>query len=520
MVTNQQQRPQQQQQPHQRSRLERLRLRPIDAGLNVNMTPDMIDRRQSPAMRDVFFYKNELRKPPGSNQLGMDFPDPVLWQGTWERFDGVNITLVTITQKHLYYWDKLTSAWIQVPPDADIATLTGDPVERYSVVFYNDIMYLVSKHNPIRYWDGTTSGGTFKHILLAGGYAARGMEVINGHIVLVGTTSGATFEAQTVRWSSTASPPSFSGLGSGANVLSDRQDTLQNIRKLGPYRGLAYKTQSIQEIRATGDAANPFEFTEFVGNLGLLMAFSLAEGPQGHFFCGTDEQVYLYNGFSLRAIGDDIRHEMFPLLQDQRLDTAFGFYDNLRAEYFIHIPSSTTTGCNLYYAYNLNRKRWRSGIFKEATWASNSFARAGATWDEEIGTWDQATDIWDNDNVTASRQQTVYATYTKRVFRLDTPEVVLSAASFDGAPYQFQFSTADIIGDEDGEEVTLQQVKIGYIVAGTQSLTLEVSVDSGNTWTTIATNVLGVGLATGAFGYSYFTPMKTAQSIRCRISNS
>src|SRR5467141_2744910 len=98
MVTNQQQRPQQQQQqqqPHQRGRLERLRLRPIDAGLNVNMTPDMIDRRQSPAMSDVFFYKNELRKPPGSNKFGMDFPDPVLWQGTRERFDCVNITLVT-----------------------------------------------------------------------------------------------------------------------------------------------------------------------------------------------------------------------------------------------------------------------------------------------------------------------------------------------------------------------------------------------------------------------------------------
>src|SRR5437867_5607318 len=96
----QQQRPQQ----HQRGKVEPIRLRPVDMGLNVNLTPEVIDRRQSPAMRDVFYYKNELRKESGSTQLGADFADPVLWCGYWERFDASTIVLVAITQKHLYYW--------------------------------------------------------------------------------------------------------------------------------------------------------------------------------------------------------------------------------------------------------------------------------------------------------------------------------------------------------------------------------------------------------------------------------
>src|SRR6266446_3359504 len=209
-----------------------VRVRPTDGGLDTFRTADVIDRHKSPAMRDVFMFKNELRKSPGGAQIGVDFPDPVLWVGSWERYDGITILPLTITQKHLYFYDKSIAAWTQVTPSA--GTFAGDAVERWNVSPYNDTLYFVSKKNPLRSWDGNPA---HTHAPVTGGFAAKGMEIINGHVVLIGTTSGGLYEAQTTRWSTTDVVPAFTGLGSGQTALVDRPDTMQNIRKLGSYRG-------------------------------------------------------------------------------------------------------------------------------------------------------------------------------------------------------------------------------------------------------------------------------------------
>jgi len=59
-----------------------IRIRPVDGGLKVSTTGELIEPKFSPAMRDVSYFRNELRKAFGGIQLGADFDEAVQWVET------------------------------------------------------------------------------------------------------------------------------------------------------------------------------------------------------------------------------------------------------------------------------------------------------------------------------------------------------------------------------------------------------------------------------------------------------
>ena len=80
----------------------RVRIRPADKGLKVDVTGELIPPEYSPAMRDILFYKNEIRKAYGGTQLGATFDEELVWVGIWKKSDGLIIP-IAITSKNLLY---------------------------------------------------------------------------------------------------------------------------------------------------------------------------------------------------------------------------------------------------------------------------------------------------------------------------------------------------------------------------------------------------------------------------------
>jgi len=215
-------------------------------------------------------------------------------------------------------------------------------------------MYFSSLDYELRSWSGNISD---VHTVVSGGRSSKALETINNRLVLAHIIESGDDRSQTIKWTINGGI-SFTGTGSGTRDLTDREDSIQNIKKLGPFRGMIYKTESIVDMRSTGDIANPFDTTE-MASLGLLLANSLISWAGGHFFVGSDENIYFFNGTGFEDIGSDIRDEFFTSLNYSSLDRAVGHFAEDTREYIIAIPTGTAanTAPSLYYAYEPRKKR-------------------------------------------------------------------------------------------------------------------------------------------------------------------
>src|SRR3989304_530599 len=100
-------------QPPKEGLQKRIRIRPADGGLNVSKTGELIDTKQSPAMRDVYFFRNEMRKAHSGSQLGNDLDNSVVNMSLWKKLDGM-IYPITLTTRDLYYYQN--AIWNKAAP--------------------------------------------------------------------------------------------------------------------------------------------------------------------------------------------------------------------------------------------------------------------------------------------------------------------------------------------------------------------------------------------------------------------
>lgn len=450
-------------------------------------------------MRDVEYYQNEMRKSSGTFQYGSTLPDPALYGAVYERQDGSIVYGMVITTKKLYqlFGNVLT----EIPPTPGGFTFTtvGTALERFQSITFDDVFYFVSPNNALRKWPG----GASTHSAVSGGFPAKGIMALNNHVVLVNTKLGGTLEPQTVRWSQNyAGTISFSGLGSGANELADTQGGIQNCHPLTPLNGLIYKTDSVIEMRATGDVDAPFEFVERARGIGLLLPYTISSWKGAQFFVGSDEQIYLFDGGRFEDIGSPIRTDFFSMLDQTVPDHACAVFDPVYREYVIALPEpgTATQGAKPYFAYNVDHNRWRYG------------ERAGVTWMETI----RYKFILSSPAVQITRAYTGFILYAGKIVSADP-----LATAFNGIEASMSYETADFIAEKDGEEGTLLEVIIGYHAHGVSfSLTIDISRDEGTTFEFPQTKTLGSGLGDGTTQYEHVYFNVTGMKFRVRLRNS
>lgn len=482
--------------------MQTLRLLPVDGGLVSELQSSRLKIDQSPRIRNTYFIKEESRKSHGTILMGAALDSAIRHIGVWER---ANETLVpfALTKTDLYTFDGTT--WTAINP----ATLSGT-AERWAVTSFDDVLYFVSRNNALRQYTGSGN-----HAAVAGGFKAKYMEVVDSHIVLAYTENGGNAEPYTLRWSISGAP-TFSGVGSGVNDLLERDDRISNIVKAGAFRAFVYKERSIVDMRSTGDADTPFEFSETIGGLGLLLPWSIVPHSSGHYFVSSDEHIVFFDGGSLpQNIDAEIRTEFFSVLDQTRLDMTVATFWPETNEYVIFIPTAGSTACDTFYAYDITKKRWRCGDSGETYAVGLVQVSFSIRWNEDTTTWQDEPNRWNATLGTDRKSLAVGVETNKKVYTLDE-----RTYSYDGTAVSYSQETPDLVGKEDGEKITLMGVRIGYTVDGTATLVVDISTDGGQTFSNSQNVSIGSGLTRDDNTFADADAIVTAEKIRVRVRNS
>jgi hypothetical protein len=445
-----------------------LRIRPTDAGFSSYDAAWSLPPNKSPQQR-VEYDKNFVIRPRGG-LLFLTAPasEPVTYLNVFEFNNTTNSVGFFFTLTKAYWFDEIATpgTWVIHGPIPGPA-FTSVPYERWFTAQLDFKVYAVSYNNSLMYGDGAGMG------FVPGAHPARSMFMLNNHMILAGlndATVGPDFspDFQEILWSQifTTHPISCAGAGSGRASLSDTTGIIMNAMPLSPLNAFVYKSDAIIEMRSTGDAALPFEFVERTRSMGIMYSYSLVQFKGTQIFCGTDYQIYQYDGSQFKEIGNDVRNEIETVSQpggfvsaSLQADRAIGMFDFTTREYMLAVGTPGTS--MIVFAYNVDRKRWRVCEYENLSyWVTKRFKRPAA-----IG------------HMFYTSYYPFCCTTTGKILYLE------NTPNFDTQmPVPFLYQTPDFVGQKDGEEGTLLQVIVAIANNSPVTLTMDISHDSGNSW--------------------------------------
>lgn len=488
-----------------RLKIKELRIRPTDGGSSTFDSPWALAPNKSPSQR-VEYDRNYLIRPRGGT-LFLTAPDgaAINYVNVFEFNDTTQSVGFFFTMTHAYWFRELPPGTWEVNGPIPGPAFTSDNYERWHTAELDFKVYAVSYNTTLMYGDGAGMA------VVPGAWRARSMFMLNNHMVLAGLrddTAGPDFrpDFQEVAWSQifTTHPISFAGAGSGRASLTDTNGIIMNALPLSPLNAFIYKSDAVIEMRSTGDATLPFEFMERTRSLGILYSYSLTQYKGAHFFCGTDYQIYLYDGSQFKEVGNDVRNEIMEVSQPSgfvsaslQADRAIGMFDYTTREYMLAI--GTEGSSMVVFAYQIDKKRWRVCEYDHLTyWVTKRFRRP------------------------ASIGHAFYTTYYP--FACTTTGKLLylqNTSNFDTQiPVPFRYETADFVAEHDGEEGTLLQVIVAIANNAPMTLTLDLSHDSGETFGTPLTRTSRASPPFEAEQALVFDVFETGLKFRVRLRNA
>ncbi|KKL10081.1 hypothetical protein LCGC14_2559410, partial [marine sediment metagenome] len=279
---------------------------------------------------------------------------------------------------------------------------TGDEDDSFTSEVINDLYVYSNNIAPLMYWDQSTATTT---ILYAGCTLATKCLRRFGERLCMYNVTDTNATPQRVQWtivggiSTTPLASDWTGTGSGNTDLEGVMGTdhIMTAEKLGNYM-IIYGERTIASQEYVGVVSDPFAFYIRVTNRGVVAPNAVVNLGNEHIFLGW-EDVYSYKGGrEATAIGDNIRDELFAIVDPQYINRSFVVYDAVKDEVRVYIPTSGNEVPNVYFSYNRRWKSWSRGTrsytgfggytFSTAdTWASAG-ASATATWNEQDVRWD------------------------------------------------------------------------------------------------------------------------------------
>lgn len=316
-----------------------------------------------------------------------------------------------------------------------------------------------------------------------------------------------------VAYSIVGDPETFTGFGSGFVDLDDDPYPLVGGRVIGG-NICAFKGNniagSITVGTLTGVTQNPYRWDVTSAEVGLLVPRSLvAITSELAFFLGHDG-FYLYDGArGLAPIAEGVARDIRTRMNPGALKSGFAWYKPVTGEVYVNLAMGGATTPNECWVFNFKERRvYGPYTFADVLTAACPFATTGTIiWDTAEGTWDtNPYTVWDTAGGLASSRGVLLGSSVGETFLDD--EATLTDNDVDvTATYTFQPIRASgrmlIMPDgsqrpleEDGY-LTLRDVILSYRNAGPWTPNVQVSVDGGDTWQTIASGT-AVGSGSGA----------------------
>lgn len=224
---------------------------------------------------------------------------------------------------------------------------------RWMATVFKDEILMVIPGTEIRSWDGVTA----TVIKPASAFGTLEAAIINTYSnrPIVGKTveAGVRFP-QRVRWPENGTNDDWvvaAGKEAGFLDITEGADWMQGLYQLGNYM-VAYKERSVHLLNFVG---TPFIFgrRQVISGIGLLAPRAVADLGDEHFFFGSDN-IYSFNGMSLKAIGTEVIDEIIALMDPTKLDEVIAWVIEEHAQVQFIVPLSA--GGYKAYTYHFDEE--------------------------------------------------------------------------------------------------------------------------------------------------------------------
>ena len=305
---------------------------------------------------------------------------------------------------------------------------------------------------------------------------AKYAESYSDYAVLAHVIDGGTTYPTRVQWCDTGDPTNWSSGNAGSFDLADDPDPIVGVKKLNEFI-IVYKEDSIYTGRLV-DSVSVFQFTLQVTGIGLLNNRCVIDHNGLHYFLAKNGNIYAFNGVRAESVGDEIRTNLFPRLNSDRLETCHARKNKEDRVIEFYITAGSSNWPEESWSINYENGTIFKNLVDSVTTSSDFKDTSGQeTWDDDSNTWDSDTTRWD-EGLGGTGFKFPLIGKSDGVVAKELTDTLNDAST---AICQ-QYITKDFHFEE--HEKYKRWLTIEFWARG-DSLSLDYSIDFGLTWTSI-----------------------------------
>lgn len=372
-----------------------------DKGIFLNLAKDAIDSRGWSNGLNVMFKDGYVKTSPGwTKYTSQLIPYPITCGDQFFMLDGTNFMILVTTTK-VYWFDTGSSTWTDIT-GTDLTAVVSDFV---STDTWPDLFLFTNNKDRVRKWTGSGNVASLLGLDTAddgsGGTVdvstAKSLSVFSGFVHVFGPVEDGVRLPQRWRWSKFNNAEGWNNTGTygqaGYADITDGSDHIMCGRRLGNDYMAIYKEHSIHIGQYVGP---PVVFARrlVIANIGLRAPGAVADLGDEHIFFG-DDNFYVFNGLSIKPIGDAIFNQFIDELNPAKVDLVKAFVVEEENEVWFIYPTSGNDTPNKMACYNYNNGAWS---FRDAPFTCLFRFRESLnkTWDAMVGTWESHPERWDS----------------------------------------------------------------------------------------------------------------------------
>jgi len=339
--------------------------------------------------QNIIPFEGELRQRGGHVAYGtLPMSTPVLHLAFYQK-SNLTFLMIRISATKTQVYNSVTNVWNDITKSGVDWTGT-EGINFFDHAVLADTLLLTNGIDNIQAYSGSglcaDLGGSPPK--------AKYMESYGDYVVLAHVEDGGTTYPTRVQWNDTGDPTDWSSGNSGSQDLADDPSPLVGIKKLNEFI-VVYKEDSIYIGRLV-DSIAVFQFTLQVTGIGLLNNRCVINHNGLHYFLAKNGNIYAFNGVIAEPIGDEIRTNIFPRLNSDRLETCHARKnkEDKVVEFYITVGFDSWPKESWSINYE-NGTIFKNKIDSVSTTTDFKDTEGQEIWDDDDDTWDSDTTRWD-----------------------------------------------------------------------------------------------------------------------------
>jgi hypothetical protein len=477
-------------------------------GLVVDRPSEYVDERSAYNIRNMEFNRNIIRKRSGSSLLGSSLGERVM--RLFELQVGSETRLIRVGLTKTEDLTKSTGVWNDISSAALTGTLDDAVSVAYPLLAAEKIAVFSNGIDPIRKvsitGDDANLGGTPP--------IARFLRAFGPYLVLAYITDGGNTYYSRVQWSDTDSCEVWSGGNAGSVNLLEDPDDITGLGVFGNFLTV-HKATSIYlgQLVTTSDV---FRFDRKSTGVGCVAEATIQNIPSGEqIFLGADG-IHLFNGITAPLIDSPIQDELRETINPGAVKRSNSVFVEELDEYWLAVPIGSDPDPSTIYKYNWRTRQIYRDDRPDCTAMSLYLNTTAVTWDSAVGTWDSQTKRWDSNDALALNKVLVFGNASGETHKRESGATTDGTSAIDSLWETKSFTAADFgIPDID----RMMRWKGLEVWALGSTVTVDYSIDNGESWTTATTLTLSSYYPSDSAPLNVYFDV-VSSSIRFRFTNS